>query len=41
LKWLFVGIFSGVETLEIYWERREYAKGGHKDAGAEMVGYLQ
>jgi len=30
----FCEIFLGVEALEIYWERREYAEGGHKDAGA-------
>jgi len=34
-------MFVGVQAMEIYGEGREYAEGGHKDAGEEMVGYLQ
>lgn len=34
-------MFIGIEAMEIYREGREYAEGGYKDAGEELVGYLQ
>ena len=33
--------YVGLKAMEIHRQRREHAKGGHKDAGGEMVGHIQ
>jgi hypothetical protein len=38
---MYMYLYIGLKAMEIHWQRREHAKGGHKDAGGEMVGHLQ